>query len=59
MDLLVPGDLQHGQHHLVSSLVREELGEVHVRLLGGHRAHLLDDGGLLLGGPGLDAGRDD
>ena len=39
--------------------VVDQLGHLHVGLLGGHGADLLDELGLLLGGPRLDGGHDD
>ena len=59
MDVFVPGDLQHDQDDLVSKPVVDELDDVHVGLLGGDGADLLDELGLLLGGPRLDGGHDD
>ena len=59
MDVFVPGDLQHDQDDLVAKLVIYEFGHVHIGLLGGDGADLLDELGLLLGGPRLDGGHDD
>ena len=59
VDVFVPGDLQHDEDDLVSKPVVYQLGQVHVGLLGGDGADLLDDLGLLLGGPRPDAGHDD
>ena len=55
VDLPVPGPRQHGQHHLVTELVLGQLDDVHLRLLGGHPAHLLDDLRLLVGGSLLES----
>lgn len=59
MDVFVPGDLQHHQDDLVSKSVGDQLHHVHVGLLVGHGADLLDKLGLLLGGSRLDGGHDD
>ena len=59
VDVFVPGDLQHDQDDLVTKPVVDELGHVHVGLLGGDGADLLDELGLLVGGSRLDGGHDD
>ena len=59
VDVFVPGDLQHDQDDLVSKPVGHELDHIHVGLLGGHGANLLDELGLLLGRSRLNGGHDD
>ena len=58
VDVFVPGDLQHDEDDLVAKLVVDKLGHVHIGLLGGDGADLLDELGLLLGGSRLDGCHD-